>query len=156
MSQLDPGKLHVTFHEGMSPRKLSLPRRYTLTHSDRTGDMFLTIAADYDREQISGLYTRLMRDEVLAELVRTGQTFLLHVYCHVSGGLVLGTAGWRDGILRHHMPMVIEALRYGDRELIRVRPEIDRAGVMVHFQSSHAGYHRIEEWGELQSFGRAS
>jgi hypothetical protein len=42
-------------------------RCYTLTHSDTTGELFLTIGPDFDRAQISGLYTRLMRDEVLAE-----------------------------------------------------------------------------------------
>ena len=38
------------------------PRKYTLTHSDRTGRLFLTIDKEYNEQQISGLYTRLMRD----------------------------------------------------------------------------------------------
>lgn len=66
MSKLDPGKLHVTFNGGTSPVDLEFPRRYTLTHSDLTGDLFLTIGREYDEEHISGIYTRLMRDEVLA------------------------------------------------------------------------------------------
>lgn len=152
MSELKPDKLHVTFGAGASPGGLSLPRRYTLTHSDRTGDLFLTIGADYDREQIAGFYTRLMRDEILAELQQEERDFLLHVYSHVSGGLVLGTAGWRYNILHHHMPMVIEALRHGDREMIQARPEIDRAEVLVHFQSSQSRYNRIEAWGFLQDY----
>jgi hypothetical protein len=42
MSELHPEKLHVTFHQGTIASALSLPRRYTLTHSDATGDLFLS------------------------------------------------------------------------------------------------------------------
>ena len=68
MKRLNPEKLHVTYLGGTTPEKLTLPRRYTLTHSDRTGELFLSIGREYDTKQTSRLYTRLMRDEVLAEL----------------------------------------------------------------------------------------
>jgi hypothetical protein len=67
MSRLRPDKLHVRCAGGVTPDGPITPRRYTLTHSDATGDLYLTIGPDYDRQQISGWYTRLMRDEVLAE-----------------------------------------------------------------------------------------
>ncbi len=135
MSELNPNKLHVTFHKGTAERELCLPRRYTLTHSDVTGDMFLSIGATYDQKQISGWYTRLMRDEVLAEFKEEEGAVSMHVYCHVSGGIVFGPAGWRNEILHHHMRMVIEALRYGDRELVSAYPQLDDAKVRVHFSS---------------------
>lgn len=152
MQDLQPEKLHVTFEDGASAQGVVLPRRYTLTHSDRTGDLFLTIGADYSRKQISGLYTRLMRDEVLAELRVDGRTTALHVYCHVSGGFVLGTARWRDSILHHHMRQVIEALRYGDRGFYSMHPEHEQAKVWVHFHSSNPKYNHVEDWGILKSY----
>jgi hypothetical protein len=66
MSRLNTRKLHVRF-KGAKPDVLVLPRRYTLTHSDSTGDLYLTISSDFDNKQVSGWYTRFMRDEVLAE-----------------------------------------------------------------------------------------
>lgn len=36
--QLDPGRLRVTFAPGTLPEEPVVPRAYTLTHSDRTGD----------------------------------------------------------------------------------------------------------------------
>jgi hypothetical protein len=153
MRELNPSKLHVTFREGTSLRDPNLPRRYTLTHSDSTGDLFLTIGAEYDRRQISGYYTRLMRDEVLAELKNDGQDVSLHIYCHVSGGLVFGPAGWRNGIFHHHMRMVLEALRYGERELFSAHPELDEAKILVHFASNHDRYNKVEDWGQFQSYG---
>jgi hypothetical protein len=124
-----------------------LPRRYTLTHSDSTGELFLTIGPEYDKEQISGLYTRLLRDEVLAEWRDDAQGPALHVHCHVSGGLVMGPAGWRDQIFRRELPLVLEALRYGDRGLLDARPDLDEAPIRVHFHASQARYDRVESWG---------
>ncbi|RPJ28417.1 MAG: hypothetical protein EHM35_13720, partial [Planctomycetaceae bacterium] len=93
MSRLRPEKLHVRFAGTPAPDGPLAPRRYTLTHSDTSGELFLTVGSDYDKGQISGLYTRLMRDEVLAEWRGGEDGPVLHVFCHVSGGLALGPAG---------------------------------------------------------------
>ena len=123
------------------------PRRYTLTHSDATGDLFLTIGADYDRGQVGRLYTRLMRDEVLAEWVAGAAGPELHAFCHVSGGVVFGGAAMRDAIFRQELPLVFEAFRYGDRALFAAHPELDRAPLIVHLRSHLARYNRAETWG---------
>ena len=147
MSRLQPGKLHVRLTVDPVPAASFMPRRYTLTHSDTSGDLFLTIGQDYDQKQISGWYTRLMRDEVLAEWRDEEDGLALHVYCHVSGGLVLGTAGWRCAIFCRELPLVLEALRHGDRPLFEVHPELDRAPIEVHFHSHRRRYRRRERWG---------
>ena len=152
MSELNPSKLHVKFRAGASAAGVELPRRYTLTHSDATGDLFLSIGAEYDAAQISGIYTRLMRDEVLAELVKNQGETSLHVYVHVSGGFVLGAPAWRNDILHHHMPMVIEALRYGDRTLFIAHPELDEARIFVHFSSDRSRYNKVEDWGQIKKY----
>ena len=135
MSRLAPSKLHVSFQPSVRPEGLVMPRRYTLTHSDATGDLFLTIGAAYQEEQIAGWYTRLMRDEVLAEWLPEEAGPVLHVYCHVSGGLAFGSAAMRDGIFRQELPLVLEAFRYGDRALFTANPQLDAAPIYVHFQS---------------------
>jgi Staygreen protein len=152
MSQLDPKKLHVNLRRGATPAGLYGPRRYTLTHSDATGDLFLTIGLNYDNRQVSGIYTRLMRDEVLAEWKEDENGPALHVYCHVSGGLILGTAGWRYGIFKYHLPMVLEAFRFGDRPLFEAHPDLDQAPVRVHFHSGVARYNKVEDWGKLENY----
>lgn len=154
MSELESEKLHVTFHGGISRQELSLPRKYTLTHSDFTGDMFLSIGPEYDKKQISGFYTRLMRDEVLAEYKESGKELSLHVYCHVSGGLIIGSAGWRNNILHYHTPMVIEAFCCGDEKLITANPEMGNTKVLVYFLSNHEKYNCIEDWGPIIEYGR--
>ena len=95
MDHLNPDKLHVDFIDGANPDGPIIPRTYTLTHSDMTGDLFLTNSQRYNFPQVSGLYTRLMRDEVLAKWDINEGVFL-HIHCHVSGGLVFGLPKWRD------------------------------------------------------------
>ena len=147
MSRLRPEKLHVRLAEGSAADGPVMPRCYTLTHSDTTGELFLTIGPAFDRAQISGWYTRLMRDEVLAEWREDEDGPALHVYCHVSGGLVFGTAGWRYAIFRRELPLVLEAFRYGDRQLFETHAELERAPIRIHFRSHRRRYRRRERWG---------
>ena len=152
MGRLNPDKLHVSYLAGTAPENMTMPRRYTLTHSDRTGDLFLSIGSQYDMEKISKLYTRLMRDEVLAELVNNEDRLEFRVHCHVSGGLIIGTAGWRYNIFRSELPLVLESIRYGDRALFEKNPELDRIPVYIHFHSIKKLYNIIEQWETLADF----
>ena len=147
MGRLQPEKLHVTFALDSEPSGPVVPRCYTLTHSDLSGDLFLTIGPRFNRKQISGLYTRLMRDEVLAEWEREDQGPALHVHCHVSGGLAIGPARFRLAMFRRELPLVLEALRHGDRRLFQARPTLDRAPILVHFHAARRRADRVEHWG---------
>jgi len=152
MGRLDPAKLRVVFVAGAASDRFTLPRCYTLTHSDRTGDLYLTVGSDYDRRQVSNWYTRLMRDEVLAEWRADNATHALHVHCHVSGGFVIGSARWRDRILQREIPLVLEAIRFGERLLLDREPALESAPVKVHFHSSRAEFDRTEDWGALSAY----
>jgi hypothetical protein len=152
MKRLKPEKLHVITAAGDTVEKGNLHRRYTLTHSDMTGDLFLVIAREYDRKAIAGLYTRIMRDEVLAELIDSGGSVELRVYCHVSGGIIIGTAKWRNSFFQAELPLVLEAIRYGDRALFEKLSYLDRVPVRVYFQSPNRKYHRVENWGLVADY----
>jgi hypothetical protein len=152
MKRLNPDKLHVTAATGYTGEQANEPRRYTLTHSDLSGDLFLVIAREYDRKAIGRLYTRLMRDEVLAELISSSGSMEMRVYCHVSGGLVIGTAKWRNSIFQAELPLVLEAIRYGDRALFETVPDFDQVPVRVYFQSPSRKYNRVENWGVMADY----
>jgi magnesium dechelatase len=151
MDHLNPEKLHVDFIDGANPDGPIMPRTYTLTHSDVTGDLFLTISQRYNFSQIHGFYTRLMRDEVLAQW-SFNEKVSLHVHCHVSGGLVFGLSKWRDDIFRYHMPMVLEAFWYGDRIFLNLHPEFAMGQVIVHFHARQKKYNKNEAWGVLDDY----
>ena len=150
MTRLVPERLHTRFVGDTKPEGPVVPRCYTLTHSDSTGDLYLTVGPDYDRGQISRWYTRFMRDEVLAQWQDSENGPSLAVHCHISGGLVVGPAGWRDSIFRHELPLVLEALRFGDRALLQAHPELGQSHVWILFHSTRSRYNRVEDWGTFQ------
>lgn len=152
MTRLIPEKLHIKYLPSASSDSLASPRYYTLTHSDVTGDLFLTIGQSYDRKQTSKLYTQLMRDEVLAELRKTSDAYSFNVCCHVSGGLVFGRAKWRYEIFCSELSLALEAIRYGDKILFDNDPRLDQIPVLVHFRSTDKRYDKTEEWGSLGDY----
>lgn len=152
MARLIPEKLHVKYLHGATPDPPVTPRFYTLTHSDATGDLFLSIGQSYDKKQISGLYTRLMRDEVLAELRKDSEGLSLNVLCHVSGGFVFGRAKWRYEIFCSELSLVLEAIRFGDRASFDRDPQLDNIPVLVHFKSTDKRYDKVEKWGSLGDY----
>jgi hypothetical protein len=70
----------------------------------------------------------------------------------VSGGLVLGSAAWRDTIFRQELPLVLEALCYGDRRLLDSRTQLKHAPVWVHFHASQERYDVMEQWGTVADY----
>ncbi len=150
--RLMPNTLHVKFSTNVTPTDPVFPRCYTLTHSDSTGDLFLTIADSFDTRQISGWYTRFMRDEVLAEWKTDQGSPTLLVHCHMSGGLILGTASWRYQIFQRELPLVFEAFHYGDQKFFSAHPELDKAQVMVKFHTTRSADQRLEQWGTMRDY----
>jgi hypothetical protein len=151
MTQLKTSRLRIQFIDGANETGVLRPRAYTLTHSDVTGELFLSIGKEINFPQIEGIYTRHMRDEVLAEW-ELSKPATLQVFCHVSGGLVFGTARMRYSIFRYHMPMVLEAFCYGDRILLKEYPELAKGRVVVHFISRQKRYNQDEAWGVLEDY----
>ncbi|OPJ55837.1 staygreen family protein [Alkalithermobacter paradoxus] len=140
MKKLNPEKLHVEFRQGVTPTKPIIPRRYTLTHSDITAELFLTIGKKYAHDKINK-----MRDEVLAQWhICNGQLFL-YVYVYVGDfGPVMSYI--RNMIFRRELPLALEAIIYGDREFFNAHPKLNNAPIWIHFDSSDPRYNRFEYW----------
>jgi hypothetical protein len=150
MRRLNPKKLHVRYNSPTSEKGPMHPRCYTLTHSDRTGDLFLTVGPEIDKKQIRGLYTRLMRDEVVAEWSQGEEGSELHVHCEVGRGL--GSAKMRENIFRRELDLVLEAFRYGDRVFFEKHPILDSARILVHFHARKMMNDKVEDWGRPEDY----
>jgi hypothetical protein len=106
-----PEKLAILYAPGAStiaPAPPDKSRRYTLTHNDLTGQLWLTVGPEFNSVQISGFYTRLLRDEVIAEWKsEVSGAPSLHLFCHVSGEEKwLAPPILRNYIFRREMPLV--------------------------------------------------
>jgi hypothetical protein len=147
MSKFDPEKLSVEYREGVSRVQPIIPRRYTLTHSDVTAELFLTIGLSYAFDKIS-----IMRDEVLGEWLMNGNNYVYHVYLFIDGDINEGMAQYRDAIFRQELPLALEAIRYGDQLLFKEYPELDRAPIVVYFNSTDPNYNKVEYWGTFADY----
>jgi len=151
MSEFNPKKLHVNFIDGDSIQDSIFPRRYTLTHSDITGELFLSIGKDFDYKKFSNPYSKLMRDEVLGEWQNAGQ-IMLNIHCTVSGGIAIGSAKWRESIFRQHMKMVLKAICYGDRSFLKENRDFLYAPIYIYFHKRQKENDLTEKWGIISDF----
>jgi len=142
MKKLNPEKLYVEFRPGVTTTEPIIPRRYTLTHSDITADLFLTIGPEYAYDKIS-----IMRDEVLGEWRTNNKNLFLSIYVYVDGQFGPVLTGIRNAIFRRELPLALEAIMYGDRKFFDAHPELNDAQIWVHFDSTDPNYNRYENWG---------
>jgi hypothetical protein len=141
MERLNPEKLNVEFRDGVTATDPVIGRKYTLTHSDVTADLFLTIGLEYAFDQITN-----MRDEVLAEWQEDNNSPFLSVYVFVGDfGPVITKI--RDMIFRRELPLALEAIIYGDAELFSKYPQLKHAPIWVYFDSPDPEYEKFEYWG---------
>ncbi len=146
MMKLNPDKLYVELRDGVTYTEPVIGRKYTLTHSDITADLFLSIGIQYAYDKIT-----IMRDEVLAEW-RMGNSPYLFVHLHVDGHISSEATAIRNMIFRRELPLALEAIRYGDRYLYIAYPDLDNACIYVYFDSTDPEYRRLEQWGYMRDW----
>jgi hypothetical protein len=132
----------------------ALPRRYTLTHDDRTADLFLSVGADFDQQALDQPQVRSMGDQVLAELT-DGAEPRLTVRCVVERPELQGKTadpGTRRRIFEKEMPFVLASIRYGDRFFFERHPNFDQAPVIVEFEATRPEYRGSANYGRVTEY----
>ena len=110
MNKFNPEKLSVQYRNGVTSLQPVIPRRCTLSHSDDTGDLFLTIGSEYAWDKVNPQ----MRDEVLAEWCMYG-SHLYFVYLYIDQGEYdQKSSAKRAETFRRELPLALSAIRYGD------------------------------------------
>lgn len=147
MSKFDPNKLNVELKDNITSSEPIIPRRYTLTHSDITAELFLTIAKNYDYSSIS-----IMRDEVLGEWMLINEHYFYFVNLHLDGHDDTSNVSIRNEIFIRELPLALQAIRYGDREFFNNHIVLDLVPILVYFNSKDSKYNRIENLGTFSNY----
>jgi hypothetical protein len=154
---LPVGEGHVTlFEDKITVRDSTMddatPRRYTLTHSDRSAQLSLSIGPEHDQEAVEQSPARDRHDEVLAELT-DGEQPRLQVVCQVGSddwGDPAASLAQRRRIFEKELPLALAVIRYGDRFFYERHPDLDRAEVEVEFRypdhSDRKTYGRVTDY----------
>ncbi len=147
MNNFIKDKLHVTFMRGITKDEPIIPRCYTLTHSDETGDLYLDIGLKFAYNKITAT-----RDEVLAEWAKMGNKYILKIDLHVDGPLNGLDIKKRDQIFRKELRLAIESIVYGDKIFFYKHNILDESPIIVYFNSREEKFNKIECWGIIKDY----
>ncbi len=154
MNRLNLDQLRLNFLPGLAPVSVTSPRRYTITHTLTSDQIILSVGPEYDRQALDHWWNGLAQLTLVANWHYGSEGWALHLHCHVSGGLALGPASWRDRYFQHILPLAIQAIRAGDRQLFQALPQLDQSPILVQFHARQSRYHRLERWGRIGDYRR--
>ena len=146
MKKINPKKVFTEFRDGVNKIDPIEGRKYTVTHSDKTGDLFVTIGLRYAEDKIDKL-----RDEVLL------------TWTHIDGNIkligevlidndVIKNSEIRNMIFKKEMPLALQAIRYADRELFQLNKNLDDIPIEIQFISQNEKYNKIIEFGTMKEY----
>ncbi len=144
MRELNPQKVFAQYRDIMKPYEPIMSRKYTITHSDTTAELFVFVAENYAEDQI----TR-MRDEVRVAWEQNENGLVLIGSVLVDGEGILGNAYIRNKIFYNEMPTALQALRQADRFLFDKEPNLDNTPVYIHFISRNPVYNKTFNYGVI-------
>jgi hypothetical protein len=149
VSKFKPEKLKVTF---IPPATAFVPidgRKYTLTHSDITGELFLSIGNVYDYQAIN--YE--MRDEVLADWITINGEYLLYGKVYISNGEYdRNMSRIRYMIFKKELDLALTAMIYGDRSFFTYYLWLLDAPIYVQFSSVYPEFNQIAYYGTPRTY----
>jgi hypothetical protein len=119
-------------------------RKYTLTHSDATGELFLSIGNHFNLSAIN----LKIRDEVLAEWTSVNGQFIFKGKVYVSGGeFDEHSSKKRSMIFKREAKLALTAIFYGDRKFFSNYPRLLDSSILIHFESIFPQYNQVLYYG---------
>ncbi|GIP41179.1 hypothetical protein J31TS4_44590 [Paenibacillus sp. J31TS4] len=140
-----PGSVEIEVRDGATPADPLGGRRYTLTHSDETGELFLVIGRRFAADRLTE-----KRDEVLGEWTLYGQQPVLLIQLYIGDGPEPEKQR-RLQAFRRELPLALRVIRQGDAPFYAHYPSLCLAPLWVHYESADPVYNRVETWPPLDS-----
>ncbi|OZM55800.1 hypothetical protein CIB95_15295 [Lottiidibacillus patelloidae] len=150
MSTFNPQKPSVKIIPPATKVQPLIGRKYTLTHSDTTGQLFSSIGYDYDFAAID----QKMRDEVLAEWKRDVRGFFyLAGKVRVDGKDKNKSASKvRFNIFRKEMDTALKGIIYSDQPFFAAYPLLLDAPIYIYFDSIFPEYNQVFYFGTVMKY----
>lgn len=147
MKVLNPQKVFVQYRNAITPYNPIIGRKYTITHSDTTAELFVFISNNFAEDQNTN-----MRDEVRVGWQQNKNKLILMGSVLVDAVGVIGKPEIRNKIFYDEMPTALQALRQADRFLFDENPTLDSTPVLIHFISSKSAYDKIYSFGSIGDY----
>lgn len=123
-------------------------RKYTLTHVDTTGDIFLTIGTSFAEDKVGKF-----KDEVRLQYIFINGMPILYGEVMVDGMGIPGNPPAREAIFKREMPTALQAVRFGDNGLFVAYPALDSTPVYIQFISANPDRNKLYDFGVIGDYG---
>lgn len=146
--EFDPNKLETTFIPPMTPLGPIEGRKYTLTHSDTTGILFLDIGPEYNYSAIN----EELRDELIGKYKRYGyNSYILIFYAYVGDSDYFAVS-MKYGDFKYRLNSALQAIFYRDKDLLNEHDFLLNTPVYVKFDSDIAIFDNYENYGYVRDY----
>lgn len=123
-------------------------RKYTMTHSDETGDLFVVIDTEYAEDKVGPL-----QDEIRLEWTMMKGMPILYGMVLVDGnGIDVDNAATRDMIFKREMHVALQAIYFADQLLLDAYPELRDTPILIHFSSTQPEYNKVYHFGTIGEY----
>ncbi|UII54147.1 staygreen family protein [Cytobacillus spongiae] len=149
MTNFDSNLLTVTYLPPATPFHPVEGRKYTLTHSDTTGELYLSIGIRYDMKAVNPQF----RDEVVAEWTPKMGQYILNGTVYVSGGeFDEKYAKIRYMIFKRELDLALTAMVYGDRSFYLHYPWLLDSPIFIQFSSVYPQFNQLLYFGTPRKY----
>mgnify|MGYP000965367784 CR=1 FL=1 len=138
-------KLLTEFQQGIKNQSV-LERKYTLTHSDETGELFLYVGSSFLEERFS-----VLRDEVVGKWRLIDNIYSLWLICNLDCASSNYSPKERLAIFEEHIQRVVQIIKYGDQEYIK-NHHLYNANIYVSYRSSDPALQNVQCLGTLHAY----
>ena len=122
-------------------------RTYTMTHSDDTGDLFVTIGLTYAVDK-----TNELQDQVYLTWMPMDDKYFLYGEVMIDGENISGDPKIRNDIFRREMPLALRAIYVADQPLYTAYPELNNTPVLINFKSADPRYNKLYSYDTIASY----
>ncbi|WP_226037358.1 staygreen family protein [Aquibacillus saliphilus] len=150
MSEFNPEKLSVQFISPANELHPTDERKYTLTHSDNTGQLFLSIGYQYNNAKIN----LKMRDEVIGIWrKKSNEEYTLFCQVYVSSGeFDIKTSKIRYITFQREMELALKAIINGDRQFYMNYRTLLDSPIYISFQSIYPQFDNLLFYGTPREY----
>ncbi|PLR95273.1 staygreen family protein [Bacillus sp. T33-2] len=149
MSKFLPENLKIKYIPPATAFEPVDKRKYSLTFSDKTKELFLSIGNVYDFDAVNPN----IRDEVLAEwITRNGEYLLLGKVYINSGEFDEKYSRIRYMIFKRELDLALTGIIFGDKSLFSYYPWLLDSPIYVQFESSYPEFNQIGYFGTPRKY----
>ena len=143
----NPSKVHTEFRNNISSYNPVIGRKYTITHSDETAELFVTIGTEYATD----LYSPI-RDELILSIDDVDNNIILQGYVNVDSHNNFGTRKLRNDIFLREIPLALKSTFYADRIFFQNYNCLMNVPVIINFLSADKQYNKRYYYGTIGNF----